>query len=226
MDYLSWLIPIGLALVHFLARGADLHLHRFSNLVKSLAAGFSVTYVFLFLLPELYLYQTITSINLSAVMMMGFTLFHGAHKYVYRAKHHDFSRLFLDEIHLVSSTLYNLLISFTLTQLIRVDAINAWILAWVVVIHILLSEITHASTTSNKSNVWKTRLIVLANLVGGFVGLIGSLPVSFVAVIYALTVGSLVYISIREELPRDSQGKPLMFVLGVAILIAVATIAG
>ena len=220
----SWylmVIPVGLSLAHYFGIYGHEHYKRFSGLIRSFAAGFSIAYVFLILFPDLPSFGDNVHVNTSMLTLIGFALFHGAHKWVFQASSKSKQALLSDEIHLITAASYSFLISFSLVELLRSEPSQGMLMALVIIIHTLLSEISQVDVGKSYIDQFTTPILVIVTMFGGLLPLFGWINRSLTVTLFSITAGAIIYIAIREELPDDSHGKPSLFFLGVASLILI-----
>lgn len=219
--YLS-LIPLALAVSHYFGLICDFKDKSHFEALKSFAAGFSVAYVFLLLIPELSRSEHINGVNIEtmSIVLIGFVAFHLSHKFVFKARDLRRKVTLLDEIHLVTAAIYNFLIAFSLVELVRMDLLRGLFVVAVIIMHTILSELTQAEMQHNITNKTKFVYIVAATLLGGTLGLFEALSMTASNIIFAFTAGAIIYIAIREEIPSDATGQPIYFVFGTLTLLA------
>ena len=217
-------IPLFLSLVHIVGIYGNYYFHRGLEYVRSFAAGFSVAYVFLILLPELTLLSARANIDTALFSLIGFVIFHEAHKSVFKHKSAIVRLRVVDEIHLITVGVYSFLITFFLSEIVREDLVGGVIVGVIVAAHFLLSEISQAQTGSHKKHTYKLPIMIASTFLGGIVVATDIAGAATTATLFALTAGALVYIAIREEIPQKERGKPFYFLIGTLVLISVRMI--
>ncbi len=211
-------IPLLLSLAHYLGMRWDLHSKTRIHLLRSLTAGFSVGYVFLILLPEVNLLGTQLAVDPMVLVLAGFVFFHVAHKFIFLTRDKPHKVLLLDEIHIFTAGLYNFLITFSMVELITRNFFKGMIVFMLMLVHTVLVEISHAET-SRQSEHAKMVSLIIATFLGGMLAILGITNLSVTTFLFAVTVGAIIYIAIREEIPRDSATNPIYFILGSSIFI-------
>lgn len=212
-------IPIALAFAHLSGLQWDIQSQRFVQPIRSFSAGFSVVYIFLFLIPEVVRLNGRLGFEPMLLVAFGFIFFHSTLKFVFKTRHPEDTTFLLDEIHLSAAGLYNFLVTFLLVTLTRDEPFRGLLIFFVILIHLILSEVAHAIPSTHETNLHKTQIIILATLAGGIVALLDVVTTSQTDALFAITAGAIMYIAIREEIPEDSDGKPWMFILGSGILM-------
>lgn len=215
------LIPFSLSLAHYIGLKFDMKSKRNIQTLRSFAAGFSIGYVFLFLLPEVFRVRETAQLEVLYVMLLGFVFFHITHKYVYRIRGTFERVLFQDEIHLFTAALYFFLISFLLVETTVIDTAKGVLLTILLIVHTMLVDLSHTALTATHKVKFKLPLIITATVLGGLLPIIGLSNSTITTILFALTAGAIMYISIREEIPDDKQNNLPLFILG-ALMLTVA----
>lgn len=224
-SYLVFAIPLGISLTHLLGVYGRKMLSGRKEMIRSFASGFSIAYVFLFLLKELPYRSVKGGIDAVLIALIGFSLFHGAHKYIFtRARKAESSQLLLDEIHLVTSAMYSFLVTFSMVEVAQREVWSGLLLAALVMVHLGLTEMSHRFPSNYVRHI-QIPFLVTFTLLGGLVPILGWTNRLMTAIVFGLTSGAVIYTAIREELPNDSEGKPIWFLSGVTSLIVVSLLA-
>ena len=214
------IIPYGLAAVHLLTKPIQKMIGAYSEYMRSFSAGFSVAYVFLLLLPELPEIEKLTTVDTAVFALLGFTLFHEVHKYILRRQDERKRKHLLDEMHLATAGLYGFLITFFLVELAKASFIQGMFVSVIIALHSVLSEISQTRIVGKDVREFsRVALLVVATLAGGFLSIFGVVNPLLTVILFSITIGALIYIVIREEIPRGEKGKPSFFVIGVLVLI-------
>lgn len=221
-----FIIPVVLSLSHYLGHIFEVRKRTAIEYFQSIAAGFAIGYVFLILLPEIYTIELENGVNATMLTMMGFVLFHVSLKYIYQTTHTRKTALLVDEVHLITVGTYNFLISFSLAELGKVSFQETIVLLALISFHATLSEMSHSHPHINKINMLRLPIIFTATFVGGILGIFEIFNSNYTEIFFAITAGSVIYIAIREEIPQDSRGKPIFFVLGCILFFLVTSYFG
>lgn len=224
--WLSLSIPIGLSVAHYFGLHTYKGIKAFKNELRSFASGFTIGYVFLFLLPEIPKMANEIGAGLLVLPLLGFMLFHLAHKAIFRNKRwYKKSTVFEEELHLTTAALYSFLVTFSLVKLSINDMARSLFLAIVIIIHIGLTELSHKEVSSGHYlERLKIPVMVMFTMLGGLLPMIGVVTRRTTGWMFAFTIGTIIYTAIREELPKDAEGNSWMFMFGVVSLIAAENI--
>jgi zinc transporter ZupT len=202
--------------------------HYFSDRIKeykkyhkellSFAAGISLTYLLLFLLPELY--EGIKELQkfLFLFVLLGAVMFHVVEKYLYQ--HDKKKKLIADlsAVHAVSFFTYHFVIGVVTVNLLQQNYILGTlffipILTYTAVGQVSLKEI-HAKVTEKK-------IVKLFLASSTLIGIIEAVFIQINAkVFYGLlgfVAGAMLYHVMRESIPSEKEGNALMFLLGAMI---------
>lgn len=201
----------------------------------SFAAGASVAYVFVHLLPELaeavegYVEATIdraisfAEVRIYLAMLVGFVIFYGlehmsrwAHKSGRRDAPDYGSRDPLFLIHIGGFAAYGALVSYMMVRGVGEQALPVALYTLAMGLHFL--SIDHALLEEHKTLYERPGRYVLAAavLVGWACGILTELPGPWVFILLGLVSGGVVMNSMIMELPGEKEGKFWAFALGAA----------
>tara|TARA_Y100000310_G_scaffold345802_1_gene470158 strand:- start:18710 stop:19261 length:552 start_codon:yes stop_codon:yes gene_type:complete len=172
-------------------------------------------------LPEAY--QNSTGLVLFAPLISGFALIHLLEKFFYK----KFSGRFLlkkaktlhDEMHTAVLFIYHFVIGAVLIKILETDLVSGILFLPPLLMfttignwslhHVYLQQIPHRRLLLASS----TMLGALFSKSTFSSALLENIMVNFVA-------GIFLFIIIRESLPQEKEGKPLLFVLGILVYAA------
>lgn len=215
--WLALLIPLILSVTHFLGLHSNSLIKKKKAILRSFSSGFSIAYVFLFLLPELPKLSLELGVDTALLTLIGFSIFHLSHKSVFvQTGWFVHKRQWLEEIHLVTALTYNFLITFSLVEVTVSEFSKGMLLAGVFILHVGLIELSHPYGSKKYIERIKLPLLIAATMIGGVLPLLGVFNRSITTVLFAMTAGAIIYTAIREELPKEADGNPWWFVLGVS----------
>ena len=213
------IIPAALSIAHYITLHNRIKDRSIINPLRTFSAGFSIAYVFLIILPEISQLQVITNIDMFSLTVLGFATFHVLLKFIFKTRNKKKKVILPDEIHIITSGLYNFLLAFSLVELSKINIIQGLILVILVIIHTTLSEISHKETSRKKNKSLKTPVLIAATLLGGLLPIANMASTILSAILYATAAGGIIYMTMREELPEGDAGKPVVFMLGVLTFI-------
>ncbi|MFC7155328.1 hypothetical protein ACFQPA_07650 [Halomarina halobia] len=204
------------------------------DLTVSFAGGVSVSYVFVLLLPEVNraVLDVVEStdaigrffsrdVHVYVVVLTGFTAFYGIHALVTHSRHGtdgaEDAEDALDTVfwaHLLSFTGYNGLIGYLLFHQEESGVLNLFFYAAAIVLHFVIIDAgfrRHHGSAYHRIGRW---ILAAAVLVGAGIGVLTSIAAAPLAVLFAFLAGSVVFNSIKEELPSPAGSRFAAFLLG------------
>lgn len=222
MNILLLSIPIALAFAHYCGIRWQLHSKTLSQKIQSLSAGLAVSYIFLVIIPENIADGEAYDFNSMILLVLGFSLFHIVFKMILQYSHEKQEKEFLlEELHLFASASYSFLVTLIIIDVVISDFIKGAALFIVILLHTILSDISNLGQSKKYSLKFKMISIIGATLLGGILGVTELLSDRTAAVTFSIAAGSVIYITMREELPIDSKGSPFFFVIGIISVIVV-----
>ncbi|GIW59253.1 MAG: hypothetical protein KatS3mg087_0319 [Patescibacteria group bacterium] len=212
-------IPIIIAFAHFFGLHRKIHNRKLLLPLRSFSAGFSIGYVFLFVLPETFRINQSSPESSLAWILIGFVIFHAALKFIFRTRNQKRKSYLLDEMHLAVAALYSFLLTFSIVELSKQNQLRSLVLVAVIILHTMLSEISHKEPHKDHLKQWKTPILIFFTLLGGFLSLFDFVSTPTLSALYALASGAIIYITTREEIPSESEGDVTYFIIGALICI-------
>lgn len=217
------IFPLILAAAHYFGQRWDVTDRTVLMALRSFSAGVATAYIFVILLPELL--RNSTPDNMLQLvfipLLLGFTLFHFVLKQVSISFNGRKASLISDRLHLGILLIANFGTAFVAMEILQEDLLIGIVLVVAWVIHYLLTDIVAKDLKQEskfEQGIWNIAYL-LAPIVAGIASVAGILIFSLREVIFAFTVGALIYISLNEEIPRDNKSRPVFFVLGVFVIL-------
>jgi zinc transporter ZupT len=219
------LIGLGLGLttgiVHFFSENIRPPEGFVRDRVVSFAAGISIAYLFLRLLPETYRAAFYLKEWVFVFLLAGFAVFHLVEKYTYQ--HADRARLMkeLKEIHSASFFIYYFVVGIVLEDLLKVSLLEGTLFAVPVGLHAALSTASLSEIHGDMRQSILVRVILSVSTLSGIVfALLVPIPGLVNNVLVSLIAGVILYIVVREFLPEREKGQPLLFAIGLVAFSA------
>jgi zinc transporter ZupT len=208
-----------LGITHFFNDWCEHALHKYKDNIISLAAGVSIAYFFLVLFPELTTFTNHSSI-LFTISLLGFAIFHIAEKHVYQHRSKKKILHEMKEIHGTAFFFYHFMLGMTIVYISKISftkGILFFIPIWFhsFVSSISLSEIHHHL----KSKLHMKIILSSASILGISLGLVYTLPEFIQGSILAFIIGALLYIIVRDLIPKERTGHVTYFILGIILMI-------
>lgn len=193
---------------------------KYTEFTRSFAAGISVSYVFLILLPEVIKRSNGQIVEVMTLILIGFTIFHSVLKFVFISKDtKKHKAILVDEIHVFTTGIYNFLLAFLVTESIIINVQEGILVLLFLLVHTVLSELSDPDMINTKVDSFKLPIIIISILIGSTLALTGFLEGTIITFLFALSAGAIIYISTREEVPNETSEKPHYFIFGVVIFL-------
>jgi zinc transporter ZupT len=197
--------------------------------IVSFTAGIFITYLFLHLLPAIY-DADISFTRISVIfVLIGFSLFHIAEKFIYKYQGRDREKLRreLKEVHSLMFFIYHFVIGMVLVNVTNQLSIIGGILFFIpVLLHTAVSSLSFSEIYGVIREKISVRLLLsLSTLAGIIVSIFFPLTLDMYHILLGFVLGAMFYLVIVESIPRERRGEPMFFILGVivyAILIGVS----
>ncbi|MFH1239668.1 MAG: hypothetical protein V1672_00450 [Candidatus Diapherotrites archaeon] len=206
---------------------STVHIHHVK--LTSFSAGLFITYIFLFLFPELFEGLPVAGNRIFLLMLMGFVIFHVLEKYIYQhvtnKKHllHDLSIL-----HILGFFADHFIVGVLLFLIFREG--NIFLSSFVFIpllLHTISSSLsfTHLGEhLKNKRSI--TIFLAAAPLFGVLVAYFLNLEHVNYLMILSFVVGAMLYIVVRDALPHGRTGNIFFFLLGFIISFTMLILSG
>jgi zinc transporter ZupT len=229
---LPWLLGAALAVTHFI-QPKLLDPDRVHGVVRerlaSFTAGFSLAYLFLWLLPESLHGITAGRSGLFIAMLVGFTLIHLTEKYIY-VHDHAMRRKLLHDLaveHSVVFFIYYVLVGIALDFLMAQSPASATLFFLPVLLHSLLSRAALGEVHGRIRERPLVKVLLSGSaLIGVALGLTAFVPLAAFDALLGLIVGAFFYIVIDDLLPERQHGLPRWFLAGAALMTSVIILIG
>ncbi len=206
-----------LAFIHYFSEFFHNHCNKkLVGRLLSFVAGVSVSYLFLYLLPELTQGTKNLNMLLFFFLLTGFTFFHLIEKYVYQHETGNKRAKQLNEIHTITFFCYHVLVGVVLTRLAVLGMRNILLFFVPIALHSAISSFSLKEVHSSKHHESHIARIFLSlsPLFGVFFALRFGLADTYFYSSLGFLGGALLYIVIHDLIPRGKKGKPFFFFLG------------
>ena len=192
----------------------------------SFAAGVSIGYLFLDLLPHTYTAAEVLKDSVFLFLLLGFALVHVVEKYFYR---HWESRALeerLKSFHTLTFFLYYFLIGSVLLELVQRELYEGFLFVIPIGLHagLIGASLSEVHGQFSPGLTEKLALSLAAPLGVGLATFFTIGPVMHNIVISGLS-GILLYVFVREFLPERERGEPLFFILGLLLFFTLLRLA-
>lgn len=216
LELYTIILGVILAITHFYSNNLHKMLSKIKDKILSFAAGISVAYIFLVLLPDIY--QGSDSLINLVFVLIGFALFHLAEKHVYQHKSVVKKIREFKEIHSTVFFLYHIVIGIVLFNLIEKDLIKGSLVFFPILFHTSISIASLNQIHKNiKENTLVRLILSVSTLLGILIAIYFLISTNIINILLGFVGGTLFYIVIREEIPKERQEKTKYFILGLLI---------
>ncbi|MAG52394.1 MAG: hypothetical protein CMH62_00355 [Nanoarchaeota archaeon] len=219
---LSLLLSAGIAIAKYFSGNFSIESSKYKAYLISFVAGISVTYIFLHLLPNLQNGDSDLIKSLFIFVLIGFVVFHLTEKFIYRYVGKGKVSEDLKLNHSLGLFLYEFSIGIVLVQFTRVNVIEGFLFFVPVFLHTALSNLSlhkiHGLNPEKEQILEnKTIRMILSGgaVYGALIAFFYNLNLRFSYILTGLVAGILLYVVIREMIPKEKEGNPIGFVLGV-----------
>jgi hypothetical protein len=190
----------------------------------SFTAGILITYLFLELFPTLLeVGGAFNRISLVFVLV-GFTIFHVIEKYIYQhSKSTKTLKRELKEIHTISLFIYYLVLGMVLANISEFVGLQAAILFFMpLLLHAALSSISLSELHGViRGNTTIKFLLSFSTLIGILFATFFEIVQSLHQALMGSIIGMLLYVTIVDSIPKEREGRPGFFLLGVILYAAI-----
>lgn len=214
-----------MCVVHYYSDYIGQKLARHKTKWLSFASGISIAYLFLVLFPELYKGVQSLSKLVFIYVLIGFVMFHLTEKYIYQhAKRNQIMRE-IKEAHSITFFIYHLIVGIVIVRLTGMDAMVGLLFFMPLALHtavgnLSLREIHKTVTENNLIRIF----LSLSTLIGIFIAYYMEIRATVFYALLAFIIGAFLYIVIREEIPKERQGKPAYFITGLVLYLLIIII--
>jgi len=193
-----------LGLIHFFSENLKPEEGLKHYRIISFAAGISIAYLFLDLLPQTYEAAVHLKQSVFVFLLLGFAIFHLAEKFIYQHSDQDRLAIELKEIHSISFFCYYFLVGIVLRDKIQISLLEGSLFMIPIGLHAGLSTASLARIHGEirESFLLKTTLSISA-LLGVIFAILIRIPPVLNNILISFIAGILLYIIVKEFLPES-----------------------
>ncbi len=209
---LGYILALILSAVDFFTEGLFSKASPSKMKFISFSAGVSISYIFLVLLPEIYSGAIAINRLLFFSVLFGFGLFHIIEKYIRQNFTGPALRKEHRLVHSSTSFVYFFAVGFLLVKLAGSNGNLASILLFTpIMLHIIIDSLPRRHTKNHYLRALSASSPFLGAILASFVdiGQTGNIT------LLGIVGGALLYTVVRESLPREREGRPLYFIIGL-----------
>lgn len=221
------LLALILASVHFFSERYSDHAKRFHAQTISFSAGLFLGLIFLYLLPEFFNGLQHVGENIYLLMLAGFVSLHLGEKYIYQHIRDKGERMKdLASIHALGFFINHFIVGMALFLAFSIEGVWSGFLIFIpLLLHTLSSSLSlnDIDKIINKK-LLSSFILPLSPVFGVMVAYALNFSPYLYHLLFSFVLGAMLYIVVRDTLPRDDSGKPLLFFIGVLISVFILTI--
>ena len=215
---LAAVLGLVLAVVHYFNEKFDLEDPAKRHKVVSFVAGISITYIFLLLLPEVY--RGVESLNqfLFLFILAGFACFHLIEKHIYQHESKEMLHEQLRVVHSATFFFYHFVIGILLVGLVEKNITGGLLFFIPILFHTAVSGASLSGIhISIREKIILKIILSCSTLFGVLLAYSMAVPSNVLHALLGFVVGSLLYMVIRDSIPKETEGKAIYFVLGIVV---------
>ena len=189
--------------------------------VISFAAGISVAYLFLELLPQFFNRVMQASRELFLFVLLGFTIINITEK-VIRKYHTKNMKKELHYFHAINAYFYHFVIGIVMVEVGQFGPLNEVLFFFPILIHFAVSSAVEQHLhpylmAKFEKKLWFKILFASSTLFGALIAIFIPIKPLIVYALFGFMLGTLMYIVIREAIPYKREGYPAYFMWGVFV---------
>jgi len=213
-----------LTLIHFFSKKISKKIEKYHINITSFSAGMFITLIFLHFLPSI-----IPGLEYKApvflALTIGFILFHLTEKYIYQhVKDKKILIRDIAELHTIGFFTYHLMIGFTLYLTLELNTYTNYLIIIPFVLHTISSSISLQKIHRVIKTGYNRFLLKNSTLIGAVLAAFIKLENFWYYTFLSFLLGSLLYISMRDMIPKGRKGSPSMFLIGFLTTLAILSV--
>lgn len=217
-------IAVFLGLIIILAHFFSDRIGNVKGRFLSFATGISVTYIFLYLFPEA---MRSTLANSFIFVLLGFVVMRVLEVHIRRHRSPHIMKRELKELHAALFFVYHFIIGVVLFGILSKNIIAGMLFFFPVMFHSIISSASLPELHERIKGISKLRFVLsMSTLLGISVSIIVSIPQILDTIALGFVTGALLYIIIRDSMPKETKSKPLYFLFGVILYTILITLTG
>jgi zinc transporter ZupT len=218
------LLALILALVHLFSERYARHAKKFHIQTISFSAGLFLGLIFLYLLPEFFKGMDHIGEGIYFLMLAGFACMHLGEKYIYQhVKDRKEKMQDLASIHALGFFVNHFIVGITLFLAFRIEgSLSGFLIFMPLLLHAFSSSLSLNEIDKKlKSRFLSWVVLPLSPMIGvAFAYLLNFSPYIY-HLMFSFVLGTMLYIAVRDTLPRNELGKPIFFATGVMLSVLV-----
>ena len=211
-----------LGLIHFFSENIKIEVASKQYRIISFAAGISIAYLFLDLLPHTYEAATHLKQWIFVFMLLGFAIFHLIEKIIYQHTNQEKVARELKEAHSISFFVYYFLVGIVLKDKTQISILEGFLFMVPIALHAALSSASLARIHGEiRESLWIKIILSLSTILGVVFAILLHIPAILNNILVSFIAGVLLYIIVKEFLPEKKKGQPVFFIIGLITFFAI-----
>lgn len=213
-----------LTMIHFFSKRISKIIEEHHINITSFSAGMFITLLFVDFLPRISLGLEVGA-PVYLVLTLGFIAFHLSEKYLYQhIKDKKVLLKDLAELHNFGFFIDHLMVGFVMFLAFELGSYANYLIVVPFVLHTVSSSMSLEHIHRRIKTKVNKFLLSCSTFIGALFGYMIKLEAFWYYTVLAFFLGSLLYISIRDMLPKGRKGNPLMFFIGFLITIGIISV--
>ncbi len=212
------ILGIFLSIVHYYSGRLAQFFGASKLKLVSFSAGVSIAYFFLMLMPEIYGGFLYINKLIFVFILVGFVLFHLTEKIIYQHEKKEQLMRDLKEAHSLVFFFYHFIVGLVLIRILADSFIEGMLFFIPILFHM---TVTNLSLNEIHRKITEYRLmrflLCLSSLIGIVFALFADISNILYYTLFSFIGGAMLYIVVREEIPKEKKGSPPYFILGAFI---------
>lgn len=190
----------------------------------SFATGISVTYIFLYLFPEIV---KITLTSSFIFVLVGFSLLRLLEVHIHKHRSPKLMKKELKELHASIFFVYHFFVGVVLLGILNSNLIGGLLFFLPLFFHSTISSVSLPELHEKIKGISLFRFFLsLSTLLGISTAISFHIPEVVDAAALGFVTGALLYIVIRDSMPKDTKSRPAYFLLGVVLYTILIAFSG
>ncbi|MBL7100634.1 MAG: hypothetical protein ISS23_01625 [Nanoarchaeota archaeon] len=218
------LLAFFLTIVHFFSNKISRIIEEHHIHITSFSAAMFITLIFIDFLPRVS-----EGLEFGApvflVMTSGFVLFHLSEKYLYQhVKDKKVLLKDLAELHNIGFFIDHLMVGFVLFLTFELTSYTNYLIFIPFLLHTVSSSMSLEHIHKKIKTKFNKFLLSTSTLLGALLAFFIKLEAFWYYTFFSFFLGALLYVSIRDMLPKGKKGSPLMFLIGFLLTVGIISL--
>ncbi len=213
-----------LSSLHFFSKKISKNIEKHHIKITSFSAGVLITLIFIDFLPKLSIGLTLDA-PVFLFLTLGFIIFHISEKYIYqhiKDKKHMIKDLAI--LHNLGFFINHVMIGFALFLTMELKDHANYIIIIPFILHTIASSISLQHLHKKIKTKFNKILLNFSTLIGALIAFFLKLDSFWFYSLFSFSLGALLYVSMRDMLPKGKQGSLPMFLIGCLLTIVLISL--